>query len=258
MKRIVIVLAIVVIAFPMTVLAQKRNTVQGAMTITTTTIVQQEKPEKPKKEKKEKKSFNPVKSGWQQSVEVGLNMGFGDYWLWDVGVHYAGGYRINNTFYVGFKTGLDFVVLDDAREEYYYSTYYCDEDKFFRASSVVMLPIYVHFRAYLTKTRLQPFFALSGGAKIGFKKPTEAVLGTDLPNWTNEQSKVSDIKASPVNYCVEPAFGLNLRVSNRSSVYMQLGAPLQIRPYYKPVSPYRGSISRRLSPGFSIRIGYTF
>ena len=69
MKRIVIVLAIVVIAFPMTVLAQKRNTVQGAMTITTTTIVQQEKPEKPKKEKKEKKSFNPVKSGWQQSVD---------------------------------------------------------------------------------------------------------------------------------------------------------------------------------------------
>lgn len=236
MKRIVIVLAIVVIAFPMTVLAQKRNTVQGAMTITTTTIVQQEKPEKPKKEKKEKKSFNPVKSGWQQSVEVGLNMGFGDYWLWDVGVHYAGGYRINNTFYVGFKTGLDFVVLDDAWEEYEYyytNTNYNYQDTFFPAPSVVMLPIYVHFRAYLTKTRLQPFFALSGGAKIGFKRPTEA---------------------SPVNYCVEPAFGLNLRVSNRSSVYMQLGAPLQIKPY----CPYNGYISRRLSPGFSIRIGYTF
>lgn len=232
MKRIVIVLAIVVIAFPMTVLAQKHNTVQGAMTITTTTIVQQEKPEKPekpKKEKKEKKSFNPVKSGWQQSVEVGLNMGFGYYWLWDVGVHYAGGYRINNTFYVGFKTGLDFVVLDDAWEEYeYYYTNYNYQD--IPAPSVVMLPIYVHFRAYLTKTKLQPFFALSGGAKIGFKRPTEA---------------------SPVNYCVEPAFGLNLRVSNRSSVYMQLGAPLQIRPHYS-------YISRRLSPGFSIRIGYTF
>ncbi len=235
MKRIVIVLAIVVIAFPMTVLAQKRNTVQGAMTITTTTIVQQEKP---KKEKKEKKSFNPVKSGWQQSVEVGLNMDFSDYWLWDVGVHYAGGYRINNTFYVGFKTGLDFVVLDDAKEEYeYYYTNYNYQDMFFPAPSVVMLPIYVHFRAYLTKTRLQPFFALSGGAKIGFKRPTEA---------------------GPVNYCVEPAFGLNLRVSNRSSVYMQLGAPLQIRPYYIPASPYNGYISRRLSPGFSIRIGYTF
>lgn len=235
MKRIVIVLAIVVIAFPMTVLAQKRNTVQGAMTITTTTIVQQEKPKKEKKEKK-KKSFNPVKSGWQQSVEVGLNMDFSDYWLWDVGVHYAGGYRINNTFYVGFKTGLDFVVLDDANEEYeYYHTNanYNYQDTFFPAPSVVMLPIYVHFRAYLTKTRLQPFFALSGGAKIGFKRPTEA---------------------SPVNYCVEPAFGLNLRVSNRSSVYMQLGAPLQIRPY----CPYNGYISRRLSPGFSIRIGYTF
>lgn len=236
MKRIVIVLAIVVIAFPMTVLAQKRNTVQGAMTITTTTIVQQEKPEKPKKEKKEKKSFNPVKSGWQQSIEVGLNMDFSDYWLWDVGVHYAGGYRINNTFYVGFKTGLDFVVLDDAREEYEYyytNTNYNFQDTFFPAPSVVMLPIYVHFRAYLTKTKLQPFFALSGGAKIGFKRQTEA---------------------SPVNYCVEPAFGLNLRVSNRSSVYMQLGAPLQIRPY----CPYNGYISRQLSPGFSIRIGYTF
>ena len=163
-------------------------------------------------------------------------MDFSDYWLWDVGVHYAGGYRINNTFYVGFKTGLDFVVLDDAREEYEYyytNTNYNFQDTFFPAPSVVMLPIYVHFRAYLTKTKLQPFFALSGGAKIGFQRPTEA---------------------SPVNYCVEPAFGLNLRVSNRSSVYMQLGAPLQIRPY----CPYNGYISRRLSPGFSFRIGYTF
>ena len=263
MKRVAILLAMVVVVFPTSLLAQKNNTIQGSMAITSTTIIhhekeKKEKKEKPEKVKKPKKVLAPIKSGWQQSIEVASGLDFGDDWLFDVGVNYIGGYRAGSHFFIGFQTGLNVTVYDDAS----YYEYNPSESRYCPAPSMVMIPLSLHLRTYLTKTKCQPYFALSGGAKFGLKRPTCTIYDEDLFHDTDgepyTQETITTIPYSPINYNAELAFGLSFRASNRSSIYLQWGGLFQFRTYYKRISPYQGSLSRRPTAGLSIKLGCTF
>ena len=146
MKRIATILLIAVITLPSFALAQKRNTVQGAMSITTTTIIKQEK-EKPEKEKKEKpekeKKEIPSKSyngKFQQSVEIE----FGALGCINLGASYIAGYRFNNAVFVGGGVGFGYI------------------------ASIARL--FANAKFYLTKTRVKPFFDISVGGAIGYRE----------------------------------------------------------------------------------------
>ena len=250
MNRFVIIsLLIVSIFLPQKTFAQERNKVTGAMMNTVTTIVkvQKEKKEKKVKTKKERRSLEPVKRGWQQSLDLGYNMEFGDSFLSDVGVRYIGGYRAGNTFFIGIGVGADVVVVE---REY---SYYQDNlySHFCPAPSTIMLPVFLNMKFYMSKKICQPYFSLSGGARIGVYKRQSLDL-------YSEYTLINSVQFSRSIYFAEPAFGLSFRASNRSSIYMQVGGLVQSRPYYVRENLTRGKIENRLSIGASFKIGCTF
>ena len=197
-----------------------------------------------------KKSFEPVKKGYQQSIDVGSNLDMGEDCLFDAGLRYIGGYRINNAFFVGLGIGVDIDYVDyggyyNESRGYHYIT-----ERFCPAPSMVMLPLFANVKAYLNKKRCQPFFSLSGGVKIGVSDRTLNIY--------NSYSLLSSQSYSRVIGYVEPAFGLNFRVSNKTSIYFQAGGLLQVRPFYTRLNAIRGKIYNRITGGCSFRFGCTF
>lgn len=153
------------------------------------TVITKTKKEKVKKEKvkKEKKVLDPVKTGLQQEISVAV----GGFEMGDVatsfGVDYTIGYRFNNTLFIGGGLGLglfDHLIADDC---------FCAQ-------------FFGDIRAYLTKTRVQPYFDLSLG---GIYKQVEEIYG----------AKKFDIFAYP-------QFGINWRLNNRHSLNLTVGYKL--------------------------------
>uniref|UniRef100_UPI0040579AC8 hypothetical protein n=1 Tax=Alistipes sp. TaxID=1872444 RepID=UPI0040579AC8 len=155
MKKILFV-ALFIAGFASTTSAQQRHGYSQ-----TTYIIEEEQP-------KERKKLKPVEPGYQSTVGVSFTRGGGD----GAGVllfEYIGGYRFNNTVFLGGGIGLGFSLghprLETKSHEYQY--YYgqdelcpiCSEGEGFAYR------LFVNGRFYLSKTRLQPFL----GAAIGFE-----------------------------------------------------------------------------------------
>lgn len=207
------------------------------------------------KKERIKKQFEPVKRGWQQSIECSANLDFsnnnnrGDD-LYDVGVRYIGGWRINNTFFVGIGTGIDFVVYDHFRDNHY-GKRSIDHEGACPSPHLIMIPLFIHARAYLSKKNCQPYFSISAGARFSL---TEG----HLELYRDYSQKLVSKSYGKTSYFFEPAFGLSFRTSNRSSVYFQVGGILQTRPFYSSINRWQGKISNQLTGGFTLKIGCTF
>ena len=220
--------------------------------------VKEPKP-KPVKEPKSKpvkapQPVAPVKVKYEQSVSLGSDIDLGSDKLVGLGLNYIGGCRIGNGFFIGGGTGLDFVVKDDAGKNYEYAAILKNNltERYCPAPSKLQIPLYLHMRTYMGKKSCQPFFALSGGIKIGLKGKPELHLHNDSGAIIHAQPY------SPVNGFVEPAFGLNFRTKKSASFYMQMGGLIQMRPYYRPLNSTQGALSRKMSGGLTIKVGCTF
>ena len=196
------------------------------------------------------KQVKPVEKGFEQSISLGTDIGLGSYKLVDFGINYIAGYRVSNGFFVGAGTGVNIVVKDDGSGLDGSANMY---ERYCPAASKVMIPLYLHLRAYLSKSKYQPYFGLSGGAKIGLKGKPELVIVN------HKEETIHSEPYSSTNLFIEPAFGLNIRTKkDRASIFMQFGGLMQMRPYYRPVSDTQGALSRRMSGGLTIKLGCTF
>lgn len=160
-------------------------------------------PINPEKEKKPRPEY-----GFEQSVDLSFNLGqsqasYGNEWSTNtlktkatIMANWIGGYRFNNTLFIGGGAGMGCALA--TREEK--SRYSSSEDD----DNYMMINMFPHFRFYLGKKQVQPFVALSLGCSI-------VVLGND---W------YSDGEAA---FMINPEAGLNYRVKDHLSFYFCLG-----------------------------------
>ena len=196
MRRI-IALIVVIMFLPTGSLISADDQVSGGYIKETHIEIHKKKKEKVKKEKvkKELPSLKPITRGFESNITAGVNYLEEDDVV-SVTLDYIGGYRFNNLLFVGLGVGAHIEDEDD------YS-----------------IPIFAHARTYFSKTRWQPFIALSTGVEI--IESYEETFYTTL--------------------YFEPAVGVNYRATSGFGINMQLGGGF-IHGYY----------------GLSFKLGCTF
>ena len=234
MKRILIFALFFAALLPgSSVLAQ--NKVQGGMVVRKLTYHQ-----------KEKKKVEPVKPGFQQSVTAAFMMGIdADCYRGDI--DYIAGYRFNNCFYAGAGIGLNYDA--NGNWDYYSETstglYWAEPRNMFS------VPVYAHIRTYMGKKRLQPFFAFSAGANIGFPSLTIDIFDSDGCYLCSET-------VDNVTYLFEPAFGLDVRLTSGTSIHLQLGLTIHGAPRMRFSDSTHAQIYQKAECDAVIKLGFTF
>ena len=234
MKRILVLALFFAVLLPCSdVFAQ--NKVQGGMVVRKLTYH--------KKEKKPKKKIEPVKPGFQHSVTL---MGGTDFDYFRGEIDYIYGYRFNNRFFAGAGIGLNY---DDDGDWDDYDVRTTDFDDY-ELRNMYSIPLYAHARAYLGKKRCLPFFAFSAGAKFGL--PVKIMLN-DSDDCTLYSETIEF-----VTYLFEPAFGLDVRLTSRASINLQLGATIYGVPRLRLSDSTHAQIYQKATCDFAIKLGCTF
>lgn len=196
------------------------------------------------KPQKTQKVLESVEKGFQHSIEVDgtaivMSANADKSWNIGAGVQYIGGYRFSNTMFLGAGVGVECHKFDNASVESSADLYYnMSYDK-------VCIPLYVHFRAYLSSSRCQPYFFLSAGGLIGTNGNIE------LANGNNYKYNTCGVLAIP-------GFGLNYRISNQLSVYLGVAYSMRSYPYVADFSAKNATLKHSLYHGASIKLGCTF
>ncbi len=160
----------------------------------------------PKPEPKPKKTLTPIERGFEQSVEVGVHPNIDGEDVF-LNLEYIAGYRFNDYIFTGVGTGLELLLG-------YYS---------------LAMPIYANARLYLLpKSRWQPFVSLSLGALVPL-----AVGFNYRYNYDGTQLHIN------------PTIGVNYRINNKYSCYLNLGYMPRWLYYYDDHC-------------LTIRLGFTF
>lgn len=243
--------------------------IKSSQTITTKTQIKKEKV------KKERKILPPVTPGYEQSIEATLGISDFDYsdtYENQFGIEYIGGYRFNNYFYAGIGIGLcfntayeDTPCLSGPYQGPYevgsrvYEDYFEMEgiyENFFK------VPLYLYARIYMTKTRCQPFFALSIGGQISGRRTIENETDfEDLEDWSYSSS----------SFFINPQLGVSYRITEKYSLYLTAGLMARTIPavydkkqdfsnYYgcRADSPYDFEVRHPMLPHLDFNLGFTF
>lgn len=190
--------------------------------------------------------LSPTKRGYQSNISVSYAIVNPKSRSFDLTVAYIGGFRFNNTFFLGAGAEIEYADFTRSHVLENESGYYLPRNK-------VSLPLLAHFRIYFLKNRISPFFALSGGYIIG------------LPN--NKKFEYNDGKR--VRYTcgtpfAEPILGVNSRISHKTSLFISFGYRLFGLPCTENVrwSDNAGfesfDIKQKISGSLRINIGVTF
>lgn len=175
--------------------------------------------EKPKKPKKPNKTLAPIERGFEQSVEVGTAPGLG-YGNLFVSAEYIAGYRFNNYLFLGGGTGLEWYIH----------------------GGDLAIPIYANARLYLLpKSRWQPFVSLSLGALVPI---------------TEDDGIRYDYNYDGTQLHINPTIGVNYRINNKYSCYLNLGYMPRWTYYY--YNGYFDYTSKDDDHCLTIRLGFTF
>lgn len=227
--------------------------ITSSQTITTKTKV-----------KKERKIFPPVTPGYEQSVEATWGISDFDYndrYENQFGIEYIGGYRFNNYFYAGIGVGLCFNTATDAPILCDFSDRYSVDYRLcYVYENTFKVPLYLYARVYMTKTRCQPFFALSIGGQISGRRTIENK--TDFEDLDNKSYSSS-------SFFINPQLGVNYRITEKYSLYLTAGLMARTvpAPYnsdcdayvnYSTVSPYFLEVRHRMLPHLDFNLGFTF
>ncbi len=183
--------------------------------------------------------------GFQQSVELQLcNYTYLQGFKIFDSANYIVGYRFNDYLYLGGGIGVGVLTMPRLPILKYHNLYLEGGDV------KIYIPLYAHFRAYLTKTRVQPFIDLSIGGK--FPIPSKISLSVEYYNYNY-----------PIEYCIagmllQPGVGANYRYNKKMGVYAKLnyvGSSMTtpIGNYYNEIV-----IKHKMYHGVSLSIGCTF
>ena len=201
---------------------------------------------------KEKRLLSPVEPGYEQSAEVyflGMtDMAFmqGDrlHFTPAIGVDYIGGYRFNNTLFVGAGIGFYYDIDSSNWNDNSY-TKMGNQERGLLLKPVINVPLYAHVRAYLTKGRVQPFFSASMGVKFASQATVDFM---DNGKYTGKSAEYSR-----TGFLVAPAVGVNWRCSNNFAMYLNVACWFQAEPYCDHME-----ISYIMMPYLKASIGCTF
>lgn len=143
-----------------------------------------------------------------------------------VSINYIGGCLIKERFFLGLGTGADVYLHQEVPQELSdYSSY---------NSSLISIPVFLHFRAEFMKTKCSPYIALSGGC-----------------SFTTDEA-ASQIHRQNEDYTYyyrlfgDATLGVNLRISKKIALYLGAGYKIEAIPYIG------------LWHGFSTRFGVKF
>ena len=122
------------------------------------------------------------------------------------------------------------------------------------------VPLYLYARVYMTKTRCQPFFALSIGGQISGRKTINNNTGfEDLDNKSYSSS----------SFFINPQLGVSYRITEKYSLYLTAGLMARTAPapynsdcdiytYCSSVSPYFLEVRHPMLPHLDFNLGFTF
>lgn len=166
-------------------------------------------------EKKAPKKLAPVEPGYQSTVSISCSFVHDGNALF---VEYIGGYRFNNTLFLGAGIGLGSSLEDSWIDEKSHAvdSYYRSECKSIIMATGFAYRLYVNGRCYLSKTRLQPFL----GAAIGFEGYKTQDGYIDYYCMDTDYYHKDGHKAG---FYAMPEVGLNYRISNRTSTFLSIG-----------------------------------
>lgn len=182
-----------------------------------------------------KQKLPAVARGYQQSIDAGydarLSVAGNDFF----NLNYIGGFRFNETFFLGAGTGLNFKLNNPAFEH---------ENDYPMKLNAVNIPLYVHFRAYFLKERITPFFALSLGGRFSTKRTLELPLG--------------EVKYNTCGLLLNPQVGVNVRTSAKNSVYVAVGFCGHTMPSLYDFNSTAAYVKSEFQCGIDAHIGFTF
>lgn len=170
---------------------------------------------------KEKKKLEPVQPRFQQSVEFSFNMSIGEAPY--ISTKYIAGYRFNNWFFLGGGTGFTFNTWPNSSHDHYnYSNGYEISDK------VVNIPLFVHLRTYLTRSRVNPYIGLSAGGLLTTKGQTTCGY---IESGIIYDAYYVEYEFSNCRGMIEPSFGINIRLKRKWDLYLAFSALTTFEPY---------------------------
>lgn len=152
-----------------------------------------------------------------KSIEYAINT---------VSINYIGGCLIKERFFLGLGTGADVYLHQEVPQKLSKYSFY--------NSSLINIPVFLHFRAEFMKTKCSPYIALSGGC-----------------SFTTEEA-ASQIHRQNRDYTYyyrlfgDATLGVNLRISKKMALYLGAGYKIEAIP------------SLGLWHGFSTRFGVKF
>lgn len=166
---------------------------------------------------KEKKKLKPVQPRFQQSVEFSFNLFEECY----ISTKYIAGYRFNNWFFLGGGTGFTFNPwkTNTHQHNYFSGSVYSISDK------GVNIPLFVHLRTYLTRSRVNPYIGLSAGGLLSTKGHATCHYNDNLTTDTVEY------EFSNCRGMIEPSFGINIRLKRKWDLYLAFSALTTFEPY---------------------------
>ncbi len=144
-----------------------------------------------------------AQKGYEKSIEVGTNIGVGEYSNTSFGASMINGYRFNEYFYLGLGVGFGYSnALNGVDiDKYGYTTEY--------RTDAYLIPIYASIKANFTKSNISPFFRFNIG-------------------YTFDANQY--IKDAP-GLMIEPSIGVDFKINNKNTIYTALGFNLQHSEY---------------------------
>ena len=194
---------------------------------------------------KEKKKLEPVQPRFQQSVEFSFNL----FDKWYLSTKYIAGYRFNNWFFLGGGTGFTFNLMTDNTHDHYHSSGYSISDK------VVNIPLFVHLRTYLTRSRVNPYIGLSAGGLLS----TKGHAICDCYDFKSGQRNETEYEFSNCRGMIEPSFGINIRLKRKWDLYLAFSALTTFEPYcFRTAPTYTPTVLHRPSVSLGFNLGMSF
>lgn len=201
---------------------------------------------------KEKKKLEPVQPRFQQSVEFSFNL-FDEFYI---STKYIAGYRFNNWFFLGGGTGLTFMIWGGGyNDHYHYNHYLYGNNNSSISNTLVNIPLFLHLRTYLTRSRVNPYIGLSAGGLLSTKGNTDC-------KYYNDETKKSEVFNYEFSNCrgmIEPSFGINIRLKRKWDLYLAFTALTTFEPYcYRPSDNSTPSVVHRPSVSLGFNLGMSF
>ena len=166
---------------------------------------------------KEKKKLEPVQPRFQQSVEFSLNV-LNEFYI---STKYIAGYRFNNWFFLGGGTGFSSNLFNNSYR-HSHSLYY--EPPI--GDKLVSIPLFVHLRTYLTRSRVNPYIGLSAGGLLSTKVHVTCYYDYDYNEIEGVEYEFSNCRGM-----IEPSFGINIRLKRKWDLYLAFSALTTFEPY---------------------------